>query len=309
MKFFFILTIIINFFYSSIIKANEVYVVSKVNNQIITNADVNIEYRYLIALNPNLKNIDKKKVIKLAKNSLIKEKIKEDELNKYIDLSIENKFMDRIIASFYKKMGMKDEKDFKNYLIENNLKYEDVKKKINIETAWNDLIYKKFANRIEIDEEKIKDKINKLVSNSKPLNLYNISEILFTAENYKDLQKKFQTINTSIDEIGFNNTANIYGISDSAKLGGKIGWVNETQLNEMIKKEIINLNINEHTKPITIPGGFLILKLNDKKTETIKINFDEEFKKNISDEKNSQLQQFSEIYFKKIQNNSTISEK
>ena len=180
------------------------------------------------------------------------------------------------------------------------MKFEFVKKKINIETAWNDLVYKKFEKRIEIDEDKIKNKINEFILNRNTQNIYLISEILFTAENYKDLEKKYEIINKSIPEIGFDNTANIYSISNSAKLGGKIGWVNESQLNEVIKKEIINLNINEHTKPITLPGGFLIIKLNDKKIEEIKINFDQEFNKQISNEKDSQLQQFSEIYFKKI---------
>ena len=189
------------------------------------------------------------------------------------------------------------------------MNFEFVKKKINIETAWNDLVYKKFANRIEIDEQKIKNKINNFILNRNTQNIYFISEILFTAENYKDLENKYEIINKSIPEIGFDNTANIYSISNSAKLGGKIGWVNESQLNEVIKKEIINLNIKEHTKPITLPGGFLIIKLNDKKIEEIKINFDQEFNKQISNEKDSQLQQFSEIYFKKIKKNSTISEK
>ena len=189
------------------------------------------------------------------------------------------------------------------------MNFKFVKKKINIEAAWNDLVYQKFGNRIEINEQKIKNKINKFILNRSTQNIYLISEILFTAENYKDLEKKYEIINKSIPEIGFHNTANIYSISNSAKLGGKIGWVNESQLSEVIKKEIINLNINEHTKPITLPGGFLIIKLNDKKIEEIKINFDQEFNKQISNEKDSQLQQFSEIYFKKIKKNSTISEK
>ena len=309
MKFLFLLAIIINFFYNSLVNSNEIYVVSKVNNQIITNTDIKKEYRYLVALNPKLKDMDKIIVMKLAKDSIIKEKIKENELDKYFDLSIENKFINKIITNFYKKMGMNNQNEFKNYLLEYNLNFKFVKKKINIEAAWNDLVYQKFGNRIEINEQKIKNKINKFILNRKEQNTYLISEILFTAENYEDLKKKYEKINKSILEAGFENTANIYGVSDSAKLGGKIGWVNESQLNKIIKNQIINLNVNEHTKPITIPGGFLILKLNDKKKNKIEINFDQEFNKQISNEKDYQLQQFSEIYFKKIKKNSIISEK
>ena len=134
-----------------------------------------------------------------------------------------------------------------------------------------------------------------------------MSEILFKAEDYNELQNKYKIIQKSILEIGFNNTANLHSTSESAKLGGKVGWVKESQLNETITKEIAKLSINNHTKPITIPGGFLIVKLDDKKKEKLNINFNEEFNKQISIETNSQLNQFSEIYFNKIKKNSVIS--
>ena len=287
----------------------ESFVVLKVNNQIITNVDIDDEYRYLITLSPGLQEVEQKKVMNLAKESIIREKIKINELVKHFDLDVENKFIDRIITNFYKKLGMQSKTEFKNYLNKNNLKYEDIKKKISIEAAWNDLIYKKFSKRIEIDEEGIKKKINKIISETEEQNVYKLSEILFTSENYDDLQKKYKVIKNSIIEIGFNNTANIHSISDSAKLGGNVGWINESQLNETIINEIKGLNINEYTKPITIPGGFLIVKLENKKKEKNNINFDEEFNKLISRETNSQLKQFSEIYFKKVKKNSVIDEK
>ena len=96
-----------------------------------------------------------------------------------------------------------------------------------------------------------------------------ISEILFNVENYEDVQKKYKLIEKSISEAGFKNTANLYSVSNSAKLGGQVGWINESQLSEIIKKEISKLKVGEYTKPITIPGGFLIIHLDDKKTQNI----------------------------------------
>ena len=87
MKYFFFLIILFSIILNKPIYSNEVYVVSKVNNIIITNVDVENEYRYLIALNNDLKNIDKKKIMKLAKNSIIKEIIKETELKNHFDLN------------------------------------------------------------------------------------------------------------------------------------------------------------------------------------------------------------------------------
>jgi len=308
MKYFFFLIILFSIISNKSIYSSEVYVVSKVNNIIITNVDVENEYRYLIALNNDLKNIDKKKIMKLAKNSIIKEKIKETELKNHFDLNKENKYIDRILANFYKALDLKNEKEFINYLLNYDLLFDEVKKKIVIEAAWNDLIYTKYIDKIQIDEQKIKKKINKLISDKKRQNVYLLSEILYNENNAENNENKYKLIKKSIAEIGFKNTANIHSISDTAKLGGQIGWINESQLSKIIKKKIVKLKIGEYTEPITIPGGILIINLDNIKTQEENLDFDVEFNKQIIFEKNTQLNQFSKIYYNKINKNSNISE-
>ena len=308
MKYFFFLIILFSIISNKSIYSSEVYVVSKVNNIIITNVDVENEYRYLIALNNDLKNIDKKKIMKLAKNSIIREKIKETELKNHFDLNQENKYIDRILANFYKALDLKNEKEFINYLLNYDLLFDEVKKKIVIEAAWNDLIYTKYINKIQIDEQKIKKKINKLISDKKKQNVYLLSEILYNENNAENNENKYKLIKKSIAEIGFKNTANIHSISDTAKLGGQIGWINESQLSKIIKKKITKLKIGEYTEPITIPGGILIINLDNIKTQEENLDFDVEFNKQIIFEKNTQLNQFSKIYYNKISKNSNISE-
>ena len=308
MKYFFFIILICNIFLGKAIYSAESYVVLKVNNNIITNIDIDNEFRYLMALNKDLKNIDKKIISKLAKDSIIREKIKETELMNYFDLNQENKYIDRIMKNFYIKLGLKNEKDFINYLESYKLSYKDIKMKISIEAAWNDLVYKRYSNNIIINEEEIKKNIEKLIDNNNKQYAYSLSEIIFTYDKSENAENTYQLIKKSISEIGFKNTANIYSESDSSKHGGKIGWINEGQLSELIKKEIVKLKIDEHTRPITVPGGQIILYLNDKRQQERKLNFEEEFKKQILFEKNKQLNQFSKIYFNKIKKNSTISE-
>ena len=308
MKYFFFLIILFSIISNKSIYSSEVYVVSKVNNIIITNVDVENEYRYLIALNNDLKNIDKKKIMKLAKNSIIREKIKETELKNHFDLNKENKYIDRILVNFYKALDLKNEKEFINYLLNYDLLFDEVKKKIVIEAAWNDLIYTKYIDKIQIDEQKIKKKINKLISDKKRQNVYLLSEILYNENNAENNENKYKLIKKSIAEIGFKNTANIHSISDTAKLGGQIGWINESQLSKIIKKKIAKLKIGEYTEPITIPGGILIINLDNIKTQEENLDFDVEFNKQIIFEKNTQLNQFSKIYYNKIRKNSNISE-
>ena len=107
----------------------------------------------------------------------------------------------------------------------------------------------------------------------------------------------------SINEIGFENSAATYSFSESAKIGGDIGWINENSLNNDIKENINNLQIGEITKPMTLSNGILILKLvNTKKLDTT-IDIENELKKAINYERNRQLNQYSKIYYNKIKKN------
>ena len=276
----------------------------KVNNEIITNININEEYRYLIALNTDLKSLKKEEIFNLAKNSFLREKIKENELKKYFELNQSSKYIDQTIKNLYSSLNISSEIEFKKYLSVHNLTIEDVKKKLEIEVLWNELIYTKFHKQIYIDEEKIKKKINanKIQKN------YLLSEIFFSGENKEKINEKYNLIKKSISEIGFKNTANMYSLTETAKIGGSIGWVGENQLAKKVVNEINKLQVGEFTKPINIPGGLLILKLNEKADKKISLDFDSEFKKLIAYEKNKQLNQFSAIYFNKLKFNIKIEQ-
>ena len=276
----------------------------KVNNEIITNININEEYRYLIALNTDLKSLKKEEIFNLAKNSFLREKIKENELKKYFKLNQSSKYIDQTIKKLYSSLNISSEIEFKKYLSVHNLTIEDVKKKLEIEVLWNELIYTKFHKQIDIDEEKIKKKIkeNKIQKN------YLLSEIFFSGENKEKIDEKYNLIKKSISEIGFKNTANIYSLTESAKIGGSIGWIGENQLAKKVVNEINKLQVGEFTKPINIPGGVIILKLDGKEDKKISLDFDSEFKKLIEYEKNKQLNQFSTIYFNKLKFNTKIEQ-
>ena len=109
-------------------------------------------------------------------------------------------------------------------------------------------------------------------------------------------------------EIGFKNTAAIYSISDTAKFGGLVGWIQQNQMSKVALNELLKINVGEFTKAINIPGGLLIIKIDEKKIKKSEIDFDLELKKMIQFEKNKKLRQFSSIYYKKIKNNTEIHE-
>ena len=303
-KIIFFIFFLFNIFTNIVQASNNVFIVMKVNNEIITNININEEYRYLIALNTDLKSLKKEEIFNLAKNSFLREKIKENELKKYFKLNQSSKYIDQTIKNLYSSLNISSEIEFKKYLSVHNLTIEDVKKKLEIEVLWNELIYTKFHKQIDIDEEKIRKKINvnKIQKN------YLLSEIFFSGENKEKINEKYNLIKKSISEIGFKNTANKYSLTESAKIGGSIGWVGENQLAKKVVNEINKLQVGEFTKPINIPGGVVILKLDKKEDKKISLDFDSEFKKLIEYEKNRQLNQFSTVYFNKLKFNTKIEQ-
>ena len=282
----------------------------KVNNKIITSFDIKQEAKYLIVLNKNLKKIDQEQLNNLAKNSIVKEKIKEIELTKYyqIENALNDTNLDKITKNLYKTVGFQSEKEFINYLNTLGLKFTLIKRKLAIEMLWNNLIFEKFNKRVVIDKEDIKINLNKEIEDlSFTRNIF-LSEILI--KNYKNIKLDlvYQEILESIDNVGFEATANIYSMSNTAKFGGKIGWIKENSLSNQIAKNLSNLKKGQISKPIKINENFLILKVNDIKINKEKINKEQILKNRISYKRNQQLERFSLAYFSKVKQNIQIDE-
>ena len=278
----------------------------KIDNQIITSIDVANEYKYLIALNPSLKNSEKKDIIKLSKKSIIQERIKKIEIKKnFNNPKIPQEILERILNNVYSRIGISNLDDFKKYLVKSNVNFANVKNKLEIEALWNELIFIKFSSKIKINEKELR---NRIKDNNKYLKSYLLSEISFEVKNIKDLESKFQEVINTINDKGFDFAALKYSVSPTSSLGGKLDWINENSLNKNIISAIDKLEINDFTKPINVPGGFLILQINDIKNTKIEIDVEEELKKLKNYEKNNQLNQYSKIYFNKVKKDLEISE-
>ena len=286
---------------------SEIFIKAKVNNQIITNFDVKNEKNYLLALNPNLRNLSEENINRYAIDSIINERIKKMEIERRYEITVNEIVVKKIISDLYSKIGIPDIKAFKDYLLNYGINLDLVKKKISIEVACNDFIVNKFNNLILIDEAKIRKKINLLSEKNSVENIL-LSEIIFTIKDNENLEDKFLSITNSIKDIGFKETAKIYSISESKKNGGEIGWVYKSQLSDKIANQIDKLNIGEFTNPITTPGGFIILKILDKKEQFLEIDKDEQFKKAVNFEKNRQLTKYSTLHYKRVYNKAVINE-
>ena len=300
-----IVTLLLIFAVSKVLAGVSIAV--KVNNTIISSHDIKRESLYLKALNTKLENLDNEQILRIAKESIIREKIKLIELNKYYVLDQSNPLLDKVVKDFYLKLNMQNEIEFENHLKKYDLNISEIKKKIEIETTWNDLINNNYRNQIKIDKNKLLEKINNLKAD-KQKKSYLLSEIVFEIKVGQSIDQVFFRIEESIKEIGFENTANIYSITDSSKFGGKIGWVDEENLAPIIKSEIQKINLEDYTKPIVINNNLLILKLQDTKEEVVKINKSLLLDEMMRYEFNTQLSKYSKIYYNKVKINTEIYE-
>ena len=280
----------------------ETKIIHNIQNEIITNIDIKNEFKYLVALNNSLSELDKEKILNISNESIIREKIKKIEISKnFKELKLNEDYSALLIKNIYSRLNIKSLSEFKMYLKDYGLVIDDINKKITIDGLWNELIIKKYGSKVTINKVKIRKKIlenRKLKSKE-----YQLSEIIFEITSKEEIKKKYNKIVKSIKEIGFKNSAAIFSISDSAKIGGDIGWINENSLNKEIKKNINSLQIGEITRPIILPNGILILKLINTKNIKNTIDIENELKKVINYERNRQLNQYSKIYFNKIKKN------
>ena len=300
-----ILVIIIFIFPQKIYGAIEIKY--KIDEEIITNIDILNEKKYLIFLRPNLKSISHKELSQIAKNSLIREIVKKKELNKIFKNQNSNMFIDELKRSLFKFKNVKNEEELKNLLVNYDIDYNKIIEKVKYESMWNELIFKKYNALVKIDEDNLKDQLKLKLKRNKKYE-YNLSELLFEIEKNENLEKKYKIIKEYIKLNNFKIATSRYSISNSASRGGEIGWVKETILSSDLNNILKKMRINEISKPIKFPNGYLILKINDKQQMKQKIDFDKELKDLIEYEKNKQLNQFSLLYYKKLKQNIVINE-
>ena len=277
-------------------------IIYKINNEIITNIDLENEKKFLLFLNPNLKNLSPEQLKNISKNSLTNRKIKEIELNKFFDLrrdEISKKYIDNFIlnSNFTSKEILESE------LNKFQLQFDYFKMNFTIDNIWREFVFNKFKNQIKINKNKLRNQIANQKNKAEELNL---SEILFEPNpsiSIEDLTKK---IFSEIKKSGFEATASIYSISETKNTGGKLGWIKSSQISENIYKKI--KQADNITSPIRTNNGYLIIKINDIREVDEKVNFEEELEKLINIETEREINKLGYIYFNKIKKKTFISE-
>ena len=263
-----ILIILTNF---TLVNSAENRILLKVDNNIITTVDLLNEIKFLSLINKDFEKLEKDKKIEIAKSSQIRDKIKFIEISKFrSEFNVSDTTLENIIKNYFKNLNISSLDDFNKFFNKNNLDTEFVKMKIILDSMWKRLIYEKYSKNVKINEKEIRQNLKKLEKQKE----YLLSEIVFNLDESENLENKINLINKSINDKSFSEAAIIFSISDTSKAGGKLGWIKESILSENIINEIKSKKNNEYTNVIVIPGGFLILYIEDVREVKREINLE-----------------------------------
>ena len=119
-KLYYFFLIFVLTFSSTKLYSKEVIIISKIDNEIITNVDLENQIKYLLVTSSNLKELSRKDLIELSKNSLIREIIKKKEIKKFINVDKISNLEKKLIKQHYESLGFADKSNYINFLQKRN---------------------------------------------------------------------------------------------------------------------------------------------------------------------------------------------
>ena len=279
-------------------------IIITVGNYPITRLDLEKEMKIITVLSKIRINEENKKQIKdLAVQSLVKRSIKKSEIERLKITQFNKKDVDFQISNISKNLGLEKE-DFKIFLQQNNIKYEDISERFEIDLKWNSAIFKLYKNKITLNTIEIEDKINSEVEKVKLSKSVLLSEIQVNVSS-ENLESTTNNVLSEIKEVGFDKAAIKLSISNSAKDGGNIGWINENKLSMTIYEGIKNLKKGEISKPIILEETMIIILKKDEKNNSFNL---ENIKNNIvKQEKMKKLEMFSNSHYSDLEKKTNIN--
>jgi peptidyl-prolyl cis-trans isomerase SurA len=280
-------------------------IIIKVENQIITNFEVKNKILSILLINNeeiNQENINKYKNIVM--NLLVSNKLKKIEVDKYNIKKNDTKI------NAYVSSIIPDVSALKQKFLNNGLDYQMYIDEISTELKWQELIYKIYSKKIDINESNINNEVDEFIKNKSDIEEFKISQIEVLINENEKIEEKILSVKKQISEDGFEKTALKYNDSYSASKEGNLGWINSKSLSKEINNLLSVMKIGNVSSPIIKQDSIIFLKINDKrisKKENIDIN---KLKENfINNKKNEQFNLYSKSHMSKLKNTSRIEYK
>ena len=145
-------------------------IIISVGDYPITRLDLFNEVKLIAILSNTVINENNKQQIKsLAVKSLIKRNIKEGEIKKRNINKFNQKQLTSLIENTSKKLGV-DQKGLREILKRNNLSFNKLVKRFEIDLKWNYMIFEIYKNKISLNTTEIENELQARIENLENLN-------------------------------------------------------------------------------------------------------------------------------------------
>ena len=174
---------------------------------------------------------------------------------------------------------------------QNNLSLEDFRLKLEAEgtsyKSFRDTIKKELiiqrvqrgrvGGKVDISEQEIENFINSEEGKSQLAEQYNVQHILLsvksgsTEQQIEKIRNEANNLITRLEgDESFEKLAASYSSGQEALEGGFLGWRTSAELPSLFANVVTELKVGEVAQPLRSGAGFHILKLTDKRGNTVK---------------------------------------
>ena len=271
----------------------------------ITKSDIVNEIKIILILNNESYSDDKRdRLHEIAVRSTTKRNIKEIELarNNFFRFNNEdfNNELNKLATDIFVDLDT-----LKNICASNELDFSIIERQVQVELAWNGLIYEMYKSRLTINQEQIEEQL-KILQSSKKVEEYLISEIIINSIEGDELESKIKEIKNRIEIEGFENVAKDISISESSIKGGDLGWINENIVSDQVKSVLISTPVGNLSNPIQLPDGVLFFKVRDRREIDSNLTLEEMKNRLVANEKTKILQMHSKSHYDKVRRSISV---
>lgn len=158
------------------------------------------------------------------------------------------------------------------YLRKRGIDPQTVKDQIRAQIAWTKLIsFKRKADLVVTDDE-VEAEIKRIEASRGSVE-YRLSEIFLAVETEADEPRVRENANQLMEQLrngaDFAGLARQFSVDASAAAGGDVGWVSKDQLADPIAEAVATLKPGALAGPIRTPGGYVILRLADRRRRMV----------------------------------------
>ena len=167
------------------------------------------------------------------------------------------------VQNFGQETGAMDE-----YLISIGSSPASLKRQIEGELAWSNLLRRNIAPFVNVSEEEVNELLKRM-EESRGTEEFRLAEIFLAAtpENRNAVLENGEQIMQQLRQGGsFQGYARQFSQASTAATGGDLGWLRLAQLRSTQLEAIVNeMQPGQLVGPVEIPGGFWIVYLVDKR--------------------------------------------